>query len=158
VTLSGPLVKIKVTPLHVKRGGCFRVLMRNLHTSNAHGRWEPISTTGFVVICPSKLEACELVLLIGGRYFGQPADQVYGDDKDDERYLNWLLAEHFRIDPMHESDVGPFDGEGIARKRMQVMFSTFLKGWYPSAQDLNGGTTLAASIVEPALRARWSNR
>lgn len=152
----GPGIIVKVSPLRVRRGECSQVLMRSMRGDSSHGRWEPVSRDGFVVVCPSRLEACELILLVGGRFFTQPPALVRGDDHDDDRFLDWLLEHHFRIDPLHESDVGPFRGDGVSTKRAQVMFSTFLRGWRPGSEDMQ--ETIMSGLIEPLVRSRWRSR
>ncbi len=151
-------IKVKTRPLRVRRGGCFQVLMRNAKPGPRHGQWEAIATNGFVVVCPSRYEACELIWMVGGRLFPRPVHLIQDRDGDEERYLDWLLEHHFRIDPLHRSAVGPFDDEGVCGRRLQVMFSTFLKGWYPGARDVLPATSMAASLIQPALRSRWQGR
>jgi len=51
---------------------------------------EAISTSGYAIVCPSKLEACLLVWFWAVRYF-PPRLSQRPDAKDDLRYLDWLL-------------------------------------------------------------------
>lgn len=155
---GGPLLRSRTRPLNVTTRDMYRVLTRNLNPGPMHGQWHAISTSGFVVCCPGKKEAKELVWLVGGRTYPRPASLIHDDDADDFRYLGWLLRHHFRIDPLASTDVGPFDEQGVCRKRAQVMLHAFLRGWYPGAQDLLVSATMAADVIAPALRHRWSGR
>lgn len=154
---GGPLIRIKVRPLDVGRAQMSQVVMRRAHGAD-HGRWEPISRDGFVVVCAGEGEPKELIWLIGGRTFPRPEYLIHDDDRDDFRYLDWLLRNHFRIENLSRSEVGPFDDEGVCAKRMQVRFPTFLRGWYPGAEHVLEASSVAADIIEPALRHRWSGR
>lgn len=157
-TLGGPGVRVKVKPLRVRRSACFRVLMRNMRTDDRqrHGKWEPISTSGFLVVCPSKLEACELVWMVGGAHFPRPVEMT------EEQYLDWLLHHHFVVEP-YTAGSAP----------LEVMFSEFVRGWYPNAEDVlyPQGTITSERRAEPnyrprdahlmmdaALRHRWEGR
>lgn len=153
---SGPLIRTPARPLNVKRQNCLRVLTRNMHAGPTHGRWQVVSTSGFAVVCVSYVQATELVYFLGARSFPRPAWLASLEVGDDIPYLDWLLAHHFRIDSMTGESVGPFDEQGVCRRPPQVMFSTWLRGWYPAAEDILA--TVASSIVEPALRARWQGR
>lgn len=152
---GGPLIRVRARPLRVKRGECRYVSMRRMTPGPEHGRWEPISTGGFKVVCPSKLEACELIFLVGGKHFPRPASLIRNDDHDDDRYLDWLLEHYFRIENCR-GEVGPFDEEGVCHRHGQVMFWAFLRGWKPGARDYAPGA--AGSLIAPALTWAWENR
>lgn len=124
----------KVRPLQVRKSDCYRVLTRNLRSYPAHGRWEPISTSGFMVVCPSRLEACELVYQVGQVLYPRPERLIHGDDHDDIRYLDWLLEHFFRVEPHHAG--GP----------LEVMYSEFKRGWFPNAEEILAGRTITAQV------------
>lgn len=163
----GPYVKTKTEYLHVKRDECVRVLMRSQKPGPQHGCWQSISTHGFEVICASKLQANELIWFVGGKQFPRPAELIKDDDNDDFRYLYWLKQHWFRIDQTHGA-VGPFEdvvgphGETIrnalCRKRMQIMFHLFIRGWKPAAEDVLTGSGVVSTVIEPMLRFRWQGR
>jgi hypothetical protein len=154
---GGPLIRIKVSPLDLGRAPWSQVGVRRLHGAD-QGRWEAISRDGFVVICAGDGEPKELVWLLGGRMFPRPAHLIHDDDRDDFRYLDWLLRNYFRIENLSRGEAGPFDDEGVCAKRMQVRFPTFLRGWYPGAEHVLEASSMAADVIAPALRSRWSGR
>lgn len=155
---SGPLVKFVTHPLRVTKGECRRVYMRRMTPGPDHGSWQPISTGGFEVICPSQLEASELIFLIGAKHFPRPHNLAVSTqgEEDDMAYLDWLLRNHFRIENCR-GEVGPFDENGVCHKRRQVMFWSFLKGWKPGMEDFKASTT-ASDLVQPALHFAWEGR
>lgn len=149
-TAEGPFIIERASPLRVRRDACWRVLMRDQRPGATHGRWQPISTNGFVVVCPSRLEACECVWIVGGRYFPRPDHLVVDGSEDAETaYLRWLLDHHFRLEPYTKGS-----------DPMEVWFSDFLRGWYPSAEDIPGvGVgSRGAMLVAQSLRSRWEDR
>lgn len=157
-TAPGPLIRTRVRPLNVKPQNCFRVLTRDQRSGETHGRWQVVTTSGFAVICVSYLQATELVYFLGARSFPRPIHLARLDSGDDIPYLDWLLRHHFRIDSMTGETVGPFDEEGVCARPPQVKFSTFIRGWYPNAEEVLQMASMASEIVEPALRARWEGR
>jgi len=152
---GGPAIRVITRPLRVSKGECRIVYMRRMSPGPNHGKWEPISTGGFSVVCPSKLEASELVFLVGGKHFPRPLELIHDDDKDEDRYLAWLLQHHFRIENCR-GEVGPFDERGVCHQRSQVMFWAFLRGWKPGARDYAAGA--AGELVAPALKWAWEGR
>lgn len=151
---AGPFIRSKTSPLVVQKHKCFRVLMRQQKPGPQHGRWEPISSNGFVVVAASKLEAYELVWFVGGRFFPRPDSMVVSDrpgEDADFKYLRWLMDYHFVVEPYTKGS-----------DPMEVWFSDFVRGWYPAAEDIPGATKGAKSealaLLEPALRSRWENR
>lgn len=153
---QAPAIHSRVRPLQVRRGGCFRVAMRRMTPGPRHGQWEYVTKDGFLVVCPSYLEASNLVFMIGGWAHPRPRHLMKDDDHDEERYLRWLLDHHFRIEPMNGSEVGSFDSDGVCRRTKQVLYWTFIRGWYPDAKDLTG--TPASNMVGPALMWKWRGR
>lgn len=147
---AGPFIRSRTAPLRVNPRDCYRILMRQQKPGPNHGRWEPVTTNGFVVVCPSKLEASECVWMIGGRYFPRPDWMLVENGEDsDFRYLAWLLRNHFRIEPYVKGS-----------DPMEVWFSDFIRGWYPDAADIPGVIrgSGAAPAIESALRYRWRDR
>jgi hypothetical protein len=148
---QGPLVRTPARPLAVKRAGCFLVLMRNLKPGNQQGQWQPLSTSGFRVVCASRLEASECVWMTGGALYPRPAHLAVDRGDADFTYLNWLLEHHFRIVPYTAGDYP-----------MEVSFADFVKGWYPNAEDIPGAIKPIPSetrqLVDAALRFKWEGR
>jgi hypothetical protein len=141
--------------MNVKREECRQVLMRRMTPGPDHGAWQPLSTGGFTVVCASQLEASELIFMVGGQHFPRPAGLIHDDDHDEERYLEWLLKHHFKVVHLH-GEAGPFDEEGICRKRRQVRFPTFIRGWVPGVTDLvQEGTP---ELIASALDFKWKGR
>jgi len=149
-TAEGPFLRSKVKPLSVKKSECFLVLMRNLTAGEQQGKWQPISTNGFRVVCPSRLEACECVWMVGGALYPRPRHLASATEDADFAYLRWLLDHHFRIVPH------------TAGGAMEVWFSDFIRGWYPAAEDIPGATAPipdnARAMAEAALRFNWEGR
>lgn len=141
---------VKAGRLNKSRRNCFIVLVRRQTPGDAHGQWQPISRCGYTVVCPSYLEACNLVwwagpmMDIGPRYVA-----------DDDAYLAYLLEHWFRISP-HEA--GPMDERGIGvRGNLEMMFSMFMRGWEPGAEDvLQAAPTV--EMIQRLLTAKHEGR
>jgi hypothetical protein len=136
-----------------RTSSCYRVLMRNLVPGPRLNKWEVISTSGYAIVCPSKMEACLLVWFVGGRYYPRP-DYLNGpDEKDDLRYLDWLLKHHFRLErhvPTRDAFLG------VCKKTMEVSFALALRGWVPSLEDVPMGPDFpGVELVRDQLESRW---
>lgn len=131
-----------------RKASCFRVLMRNMRPGPRLNHWEAISTNGFTIVCPSKVEACELVWFVGARYFPRPDANM-----TDEDYLDWLLRHYFRLEP-HVPTPQAF--LGVDKKTMEVSFALALRGWVPSLDDIPlGPDSPGVEIVRDQLEQRW---
>lgn len=156
---GGPLIQTRVRPIQLTRANlqkCFRLLVRWNH-GPTQGRWSVVSSSGFTVVCVSRLQAEEAVLMIGGKHFPRPAKLCVIDNDDERRYTEWLLRHYFRIDSMTGETVGPFDEEGCCRRPPQVLWSSVIRGWYPNAEDILETATLAADMLAPTLRRAWQD-
>lgn len=127
-----------------RRSTCCIVLMRRITTDEQHGQWEPIATSRrhgppYTVVCASKVEACELVWFIGGRWFPRPDPGL-----TEEQYLVWLLRDHFRIQPYVPSG---FDDEGVSHRSREVLYGTFVRGWVPGEQRWFGSPSTEMARV-----------
>lgn len=112
--------------LNVRRDEMRVILVRNMTDprSERFGKWEPISRMGFVVICPSQLEALNLLLYVGGRMFPCPE----GLNLDDDQYERWLQkGDRMRIERY------------IATGKGEMLLSEFLRGWIPSEDEITQG-------------------
>lgn len=154
---GGPAIVTKVRPLNKKYGDYLRVYVRRMSPGPNHGKWEAITRDGFEVVCPSKLEACNLVWMMGGALFVRPQELIHGDDKDDFRYLDWLLQHYFKIENCR-GEVGPFDEHGVCHKRRQVEFWSFIRGWVPGVEDILAISSLKADLIAPALQHAWEDK
>lgn len=126
----------------------YRLLVRNMRPGPNHGRWEPVTRHGFLVVACSKIEAYEVCFMLGQRYFGDP-----GFDTD-EGYIEWLLRNYIKLEqwtPL-ESDVE----EGISARKMEMSVYKFLRGWVPGTTAVNHSATteLASKIIRERLAAR----
>jgi len=124
--------------LNVSRQNCYLVGVRNMNPASGDrlGKWEPISVRGFKVVCPSKKEAVELMLMVGGILFPWP-----GAALNDEQYEAWLLDNHFKIEHY------------VATGRFEIMFAEFVKGWTPDLAEMESGNANAASEFAAMLAA-----
>lgn len=154
---GGPGIVTRQAPLKKSYGEYLRVYVQRMAPGPEQGKWQPISRDGFEVVCPSKLEASNLVFLVGGRFFPRPAELIHDDDRDDIRYLDWLLAHWFRIENCR-GEVGPFDENGVCHRRRQVEFWSWIRGWTAGVEDILRCNTLASETIGPALQWRWDGR
>lgn len=152
-TAEGPFIRSPARPLRVRRQYCHRILMRRQTPGPNHGRWEPISSNGFMVVCASKLEAYECIWFVAPPLFPRPESLLRSGDGEDAdfAYMRWLLDHHFVIEN-HVKGSDP----------MEMWFSDFIRGWYPDAEDVPGVTKGARSgsleMLTAALKARWEGR
>lgn len=158
---AGPLVRVKMPKPDgvVKRGHCYQVAMRNMRPDSNHGRWETLTTRGHTIVCTSKQDACNLVWFMGLSQIGQPPSMPGTIEVGDLRYLDWLLEHYFRIEAIPDAEVGAFDERGCDSKRMQVLYSSVLKGWKPELNDVpRAGQPFAGELAQKVLRDRWRDR
>lgn len=109
----------------IRRDDCRVVLLRNqLQGSERFGKWEPISRGGWVVICPTRVEALSLLLYVGSRAFGVPSNVAV----DDPRYAEWLQHHNrMRIERYRATGKG------------EVLFAEFIDGWVPTPEERTQG-------------------
>lgn len=132
------------------RGTCYRVWMRHTLT----GRWEPVSVDGFVIVCPSLLEAKNMILMLGIRYFPTTAWGL-SIDTTDEQYVEWLMNHFLKLDPYvprGKDTIIP----GVDRKAKEVSFALWQRGWAPSKRDVLGQDVGATPKPKDSFqRAHW---
>lgn len=88
------------------------------------GKWEAVSRGGWVVVCPTRIEALSLLIFVGSRTYGVPRNVT----ADDPRYAEWLQhPDRMRIERYRATGKG------------EVLFLDFMNGWCPStAERLQG--------------------
>lgn len=140
----------KVVHAPVRKGECYVVLMRRMKPGEHHGKWEPITTNGYVVVCHGKLEAAELTWFMGVRFFARPL--VAGEDPmDDMQYLDWLWAHHLKVQRWESRGDGVTPGDAG-----ELTYGQFIHGWHPDAADIERlVTSPSAQMTQVALHSRW---
>lgn len=137
--------------LNVSRQNCYLVLTRNCGNpavvGDRYAKWEPLSCDGWSIVCPSKKEATELMLMVGGAMYPWQGEAVLND----ERYEAWLLDNHFRIVP-HVPDISR---HGTLIRAL--WFSEWVNRVRPSSNDLVQGHRTALpewrNMVAAAMRS-----
>lgn len=131
--------------LNVSRKNCFIVLARQQHPGESHGKWEPISTSGFTVVCHSKYMAVELCWFVAPKIGYSPPRA----DMTEEAYLDWLLDEAKVLQIVPYEARGDYDTPGTGG---ECPSWAFYRGWYPDAADILEASDTVA-VAQMALKA-----
>ena len=108
--------------LNVSRKNCWILVARNMRPGPDHGKWQPATVMGFVVICASKKDVMEFRLTLGGSQFPIQANMT---DDAYEEYLDRFIK------------IQPYQATG----RWEVWAHNAMRGWIPDTRELLTGSS-----------------